>query len=162
MPLRPPSGRLRYCAHPAELCVRSQSTGRQRAYFSVWSPCSGLELCGAVLPCQCHSWEGNGGAGVVCVRWGHSVLFQWSYVSPSCVRGTTLHNGDFCLLGGGSGGYSVSIISGSPVFATWWGLNAFLWLSVVPSFLFLSSLALSISLCVSLCVALLLACLPTP
>lgn len=74
--------------------------------------------------------RGGGGEG--------GSLFQCSYVSPSCVRGTTLHNGGFCLLGGGSRGYSVSIISGSPVFATWWGLNAFLWLSVVPSLSFYS------------------------
>lgn len=80
-------------------------------------------------------WGGEWGSGG---KGGHFMLFQCSYVSPSCVRGTTLHNGGFCLLGGGSGGYSVSIISGSPVFATWWGLNAFLWLSVVPSLSFYS------------------------
>ncbi len=123
----------------SRVCVRSQSTGRQRAYFSVWRPCSGMERSGAALPCQCHSWEREGNRG-----WGEgreggcTPLFQCSYVSPSCVRGTTLHNGGFCLLGGGSGGYSVSIISGSPVFAMWWGFNAFLWLSVVPSLSFYS------------------------
>ncbi len=51
----------------SRVCVRSQSTGRQRAYFSVWRPCSGMERSGAALPCQCHSWEREGNQGL---GWG--------------------------------------------------------------------------------------------